>query len=67
MEIRIPKNVYSTISYRGLVKDALREAGKEHEGDMFFNGSFIHYKEFGSPMDSCVAIAKKYGVETIWE
>ena len=61
MEIRLPKNVYSTISYRGIVRDALREAGKELEGDMFFIGSFAHN------MKKCEKLAEKYEVKTIWE
>ena len=60
MKIKLPKNVYSTISYRGIVRDALREDGQEHEGDMFFIGSF------DKDMDGCIELAKEYNVETIW-
>jgi len=60
IEIRVPKKI-SHIDYRVAVRNKLREAGRELDGDMFA------IKAYMSILDDCVIIAKEFGVETIWE
>jgi hypothetical protein len=70
MEIRLPKNVYSSLGYRTIVRDKMREAGREWDADSFFLDAFTcdRIAEGENHLEYCVRLAKeKYDVITIWE
>ncbi len=68
IELKLRRKEVSSVSYRAIVREKLREAGRESDGDLFFTKAFIwDNKKYDNHLDCCVAIAKEFGIETVWE